>query len=167
MKLNFFLIVTALLMLGKKSEAATTIYVDGGGFSAPYYNFFSDSGLTQPLDIYTGGVNSLLLGETYTFINYSEGHPFYVSDTGYAQAASSLISLGGDGSAVSGIGGAGQSFTLSFNGFNPAANTLTYYCVYHGSMIGTLNVIPEPSGSLILMMSAGLVLVRRRPRSNF
>lgn len=84
MKLNFFLIVTALLMLGKKSEAATTIYVDGGGFSAPYYNFFSDSGLTQPLDIYTGGVNSLLLGETYTFINYSEGHPFYVSDTGYA-----------------------------------------------------------------------------------
>lgn len=44
-----------------------TIYVDTGSFANPYYRFYSNSGLTEPLNIYTGGDDSLLTGQTYTF----------------------------------------------------------------------------------------------------
>ncbi len=165
MKSNILKMTFSTMMLCGISDAATTIYVSGGGFGAPYYGFYSDSGLTQPLDIYSGGSDGLQIGQTYTFVKSATSHPFYVGDNGYNQPSSNLISLTGDGSAASGIGG-GQSFTLSFNGFDPSTDTLTYYCTAHSSMVGTLNVIPEPSGSLLLMMSASLLLMSRRSRPN-
>lgn len=142
-----------------------TIYVDTGSFANPYYRFYSNSGLTEPLNIYTGGDDSLLTGQTYTFTGGSDSHPFYLSNLGVSTPPSSLISLVGDGSATSGIADS-QSFTLSFNGFNPSVDTLTYFCTSHGSMNGTLNVVPEPSVALMVAVGgavgAGLFRSRRR-----
>lgn len=165
MKSNILKITFSTMILCGISDAATTIYVSAGAFANPPYQFFSDSNLTQPLDIYTGGSDSLQIGQTYTFVKSATSHPFYVGDNGYNQTSSPLISLTGNGSAASGIGG-GQSFTLSFNGFDPSADTLTYYCTAHSSMVGTLNVIPEPSGSLLLMVGASVIMVGRRSRLN-
>jgi hypothetical protein len=142
-----------------------TIYVDTGSFSSPYYRFYSNSGLTQPLNIYTGGADSLLIGQTYTFTGGSGSHPFYLSNLGVSTAPSALISLSGDGSVTSGITNS-QSFMLSFNGFNPSVDTLTYFCTSHSSMNGTFNVVPEPSMALMVVVGgvvgAGLFRSRRR-----
>lgn len=147
-------------------QTPTTIYVNGGGFVNPPYNFYSDAALTQQLDIYSGGTDSLLIGQSYTFVKSATSHPFYVGDNGYNQVSSGLITLGGNGSAASGIGG-GESFTLSFNGFNPSVNSLTYYCTAHSSMVGTLQVVPEPSTTALLMIGgiAAAAIYRRRSLS--
>ena len=148
---SIFLVAACGFLLASSSYGQTTIWVDGGNIStSPYYGFYSDSGLTQPLNIYSGGSDSLLIGQSYTFVKSATSHPFYMSDNGYAQVSSSLISLAGNGSATSGIGG-GQSFTLSFNGFDPSVNTLTYYCTAHSNMVGTLQVVPEPSAATLLI----------------
>ena len=148
-------------------QTPTTIWVSGGGFGSPYYNFFSDSNLTQPLNIYSGGTDSLLIGQSYTFTGGSGSHPFYMSDNGYEGVSSSLISLVGNGSAASGITGTNQSFTLSFTGFNPSVNTLTYYCTAHSGMVGTLQVVPEPSTAALLIIGgiAAAAIYRRRSLS--
>lgn len=160
-----FTIAAFLLAPVVSSFALITIYVDGGNFGAPYYKFYSDSGLTQQLDIYTGGSDSLLIGQDYTFIKSATSHPFYLSDLGYGQTSSSLISLVGDGSATSGIG-SGESITLSFNGFDPSVTTLTYYCTVHSVMVGTLQVIPEPSTYALFGggLALAVVMLRRRFR---
>ena len=108
-----------------------------------------------------------MTSQTYTFVKSTTSHPFYMSDLGVQTPPSSLISLVGDGSAASGIGGEGQSFTLSFNGFDPSVNTLTYYCTAHSSMVGTLQVVPEPSSAILLTIGgiAAVVIHRRRSRS--
>ena len=161
------LVAACGLLVSPLSYGQNTIYVNSGGFSSPYYNFYSDSGLTQPLNIYAGGSASLLTSQTYTFVKSTTSHPFYMSDLGVQTPPSSLISLVGNGSAASGIGGAGQSFTLSFNGFDPSVNTLTYYCTAHSSMMGTLQVVPEPSSAILLTIGgiAAVVIHRRRSRS--
>lgn len=149
-------------------QTPTTIYVDGGNLNtAPYYGFFANANLTGPLDIYSGGADSLLTGQSYTFIKSTTSHPFYMSDNGYEGVSSSLISLSGNGSAASGIGGVGQSFTLSFNGFNPSVDTLTYYCTAHSNMVGTLQVVPEPSTTALLITGgiAAAAIYRRRSLS--
>lgn len=160
------LIAACGLLVSSSSFGQNTIYVNGGGFSSPYYGFYSDSGLTQPLDIYSGGSNSLLTSQTYTFVKVATSHPFYMSDAGYEQPSTSLISLAGNGSATSGIGGVGQSFTLSFNGFDPSVNSLTYYCTAHSSMVGTLQVVPEPSSAILITIGgfAAIAIHRRRSR---
>ena len=149
-------------------QTPTTIYVDGGNIStAPYYGFYADAGLTQSLNIYSGGPDSLLTGQSYTFIKSATSHPFYVGDNGYNQQSSNLIAFSGDGSAASGIGGVGQSFTLSFNGFNPSVDTLTYYCTAHSNMVGTLQVVPEPSTVALFTIGgiAAAAIYRRRSLS--
>ena len=147
-------------------QTPTTIYVDAGNINtAPYYGFYADAGLTQSLNIYSGGTDSLLTGQSYTFIKSSTSHPFYVGDNGYNQQSSNLIGLSGNGSAASGIGGVGQSFTLSFNGFNPSVNTLTYYCTAHSNMVGTLQVVPEPSTTALLMIGGVVAAAIYRRRS--
>lgn len=149
-------------------QTPTTIYVDGGNINtAPYYGFFANANLTGPLDIYSGGTDTLLTGQSYTFIKSATSHPFYVGDSGYNQQSSNLIGFTGDGSATSGIGGVGQSFTLSFNGFNPSVDTLTYYCTAHSNMVGTLQVVPEPSTVALFTIGgiAAAAIYRRRSLS--
>jgi hypothetical protein len=161
---SIFLVAACGMLLTPLAYGQTTIWVSSGGFSSPPYNFYSDANMTQPLDIYSGGSDSLLIGQSYTFTGGSGSHPFYVSNLGVGVQPSSLISLVGDGSATSGITGTSQSFTLSFNGFDPSVDTLTYFCTVHGSMNGTLQVVPEPSGAALLMVGgiAAAAIYRRR-----
>ncbi|MBL8048412.1 MAG: cupredoxin domain-containing protein [Chthonomonas sp.] len=60
----------------------------------------------------------------------------------------------------SGTLGNGQSFTFTFT----AAGSYDYMCNFHHDMMGSVNVVPEPS-SILAMGLAGLILMRRR-RSN-
>ena len=71
---------------------SSTIYVSSGSFGSPYYSFYENSNLTGLLDISTGGADSLLTSETYTFVKDSTSHPFYVSDQGY-NAMSSIFNI--------------------------------------------------------------------------
>jgi hypothetical protein len=147
--------------------ASSTIYVSAGSGASPYYSFYQNSDLTGALDIITGGADSLLTSETYTFVKDSTSHPFYISDQGY-NAMSSIfnINIDGDGSYTSGIRG-GESLTLSFNNFNVESDTLSYYCSAHSSMLGSFNVaVPEPSSYAIILGLLGLsmVLTRRKIR---
>ena len=156
--------------LGSTATAlvSSTIYVSGGSFSSPYYSFYQNSDLTGLLDINTGGEDNLLTSETYTFVKDSTSHPFYISDQGY-NAVSSIfnINIDGDGSSNSGIRG-GQSLTLSFNNFNADADTLSYYCSAHSSMVNTFNVsaVPEASSyaAIFSLMTLSMVLMRRKIR---
>ena len=148
---------------------SSTIYVSGGIYStSPYYNFYANSDLTGALDIATGGEDSLLTSETYTFVKDSTSHPFYISDQGY-NAMSSIfnINIDGDGSYTSGIRG-GESLTLSFNNFNVESDTLFYYCSAHSNMIGAFNVsaVPEPSSYAAIagLLGLSMVLTRRKIR---
>jgi hypothetical protein len=163
--LRIFLLAACGLLLASSSYGQTTIYVDSGSFSSPYYRFYSDSSLTQPLDIYSGGADSLLTGQTYTFTGGSGSHPFYLSNLGVQTPPSSLISLVGNGSATSGITGTSQSFTLSFNGFDPSVDALTFFCTNHSSMNGTLQVVPEPSAAILLVLGGVAVAATVRYRS--
>jgi hypothetical protein len=149
---RIFLLAACGLLLASMAYGQTTIYVDSGSFSSPYYRFYSDSSLTQQLDIYSGGTDSLLIGQSYTFTGGSSSHPFYLSNLGVQTPPSSLISMVGDGSATTGITGTSQSFTLSFNGFDPSDDTLTFFCTNHSSMNGTLQVVPEPSAAMLLLL---------------
>ena len=152
--------------------ASSTIYVSagigsGGSGISPYYSFFQNSDLTGALDIATGGEDSLLTSETYTFVKDSTSHPFYISDQGY-NAMSSIfnINIDGDGSYTSGIRG-GESLTLSFNNFNVESDTLSYYCSAHSNMIGSFNVaVPEPSSfaAILGLLGLSMVLMRRKIR---
>jgi hypothetical protein len=145
----------------------STIFVDSGDFPSPYYNFYEDSSLTIALDLTTVEGDSLLTSETYTFVKNTTTHPFYISDQGYNEENLN-ISVTGDGISNSGIGGVGESLTLSFNNFNVESDTLSYYCSSHSSMIGAFNVsaVPEPSSYVTIFGLLGLsvVLTRRKIR---
>jgi hypothetical protein len=148
---------------------SSTIYVSGGSLGAsPYYSFFQNSDLTGALDITTGGEDSLLTSVTYTFVKNSAGHRFYISDQGYEAMSSTYnLTISGDGSYTSGIGG-GESLTLEFNNFNVGTDTLSYYCVAHQGMLSSFNVsaVPEPSSyaAIFGLMGLSVVLSRRKIR---
>ena len=111
------------------------IYVDGGDFSSPYYNFYTDSGGSTPFD---GNLNT---SNTYVFrrLGNAATHAFYISDQGYKQINSGQIDITGDGSAASGITGT-ETLTLKFNDSWDDTNTLFYYCTAHDSMQFTFTV---------------------------
>ena len=112
------------------------IYVSGGNFSNPYYQFYSDSSGNN--EISSLNLNSNL---TYTFRRLDEetSHPFFISDSGVGNDSSSSISIIGNGSATSGISG-DQSFTLTFNKEQTEISELTFYCTSHSSMQSSFNV---------------------------
>jgi hypothetical protein len=114
------------------------IYVDGGQYVSPYYNFYMDYAKTT---IFNG---TLTTNNTYTFqgINISASHPFYISDND--RSASNTIVLTGSGAFQTGITGSG-SFSLSFNGLSTSA-TLNYYCTAHSNMNGSFT-LTSSSGS--------------------
>ena len=125
------------VLLSATSLFATNVYVGFGSFSSPYYDLYSDPAGSTPL-------TALDSNETYTFYRLYNAttHPFYISDVGYRQSSSSKITITGDGSATSGITGT-QNFTLSFNDFDPASDTLYFYCTAHSTMISQFSFGPS------------------------
>jgi uncharacterized surface protein with fasciclin (FAS1) repeats len=121
-------------------DSSNDIYVDGGSMSSPYYTFYTDSAGTTVLTD-----NVLDIMQTYTFhrLNSATSHPFFLSDAGYEQTATTALMLSGDGSATSGITGS-ESFTLSFDPSIPADATLSYFCTVHSSMISQFNLVGFP-----------------------
>jgi len=107
------------------------VFVDGGSMSAPYFNFYTDSAGTTPL-----ADNTLDITQTYNFhrLNSATTHPFYISDAGYGQAATTALMLSGDGSETSGITGS-ESFTLSFDSSITSDATVNFFCTVHSSMV--------------------------------
>ena len=107
------------------------VFVDGGSMSAPYFNFYTDSAGTTPLVD-----NTLDITQTYNFhrLNSATSHPFYISDAGNGQAATTALMLSGDGSETSGITGS-ESFTLSFASSITSDATVNFFCTVHSSMV--------------------------------
>lgn len=146
------------------TSAQVVVWVDAGGFTNPPYNFALDEEFAIPFDIQAGGEDALDINQTYIFrrANEATSHPFYVSDQGQDSEPIN-INLSGDGSTSIGISGA-QSFELSFDGFNPETDTLTYWCTTHSNMVSTFNVIPEPSTYVALFggIVFTIVFLRRK-----
>ena len=105
------------------------VWVSSGRHESPFYVFYSDSQGENQLVNFTINPNN-----TYTFkrLNSATSHPFYISDSGFGQNHSSLISITSDGSAQRGITGS-QQFTLSFNSIIESIELL-YYCSSHSNM---------------------------------
>jgi hypothetical protein len=113
-----------------------SIYVDGGNFNRPYYNFYADkNGTIKLIDL------KLDIKKSYKFerVNNVYSHPFYISDLGYKKASTNAITIEGDGNYNYGITGS-QSFILTFGNTFSNTDTLTYYCSAHNSMVGTFSL---------------------------
>ena len=93
--------------LRSKPKKTIKIFVSAGSFSEPYYTFANKRGKT---------LKSLELDPTqkYRFTRTDKAltHPFYISDQGWNQPATTKIKIRGDGNFNSGIFGA-ETFTLS------------------------------------------------------
>ena len=112
------------------SETIVDIYVDGGSFSSPFYNFYLDPAGREPFNEFNLDTN-----QTYTFHRLKEttSHPFYIATSATDPAS---YSLSGDGSSILGITG-NQTLTLRFADQADASGLLNYYCTAHPSMRGT------------------------------
>ena len=110
------------------------VYVSSGSFSSPYYDFFTDSTGTDPL-------NNIDITQNYKFqrLNDASSHAFYIGDNGYKNPSSAKLSLVGDGTHTAGITGA-SSFTVFFNDGFAVDDTLTYFCTQHQIMEGTFTL---------------------------
>jgi len=112
----------------------THIYVSGGSFSDPHYQFYTDAEGTNE-------ISEIDISHTYTFhrLNDATSHPFYISDMGNGEEPSSKLSMSGDGSSDSGISGS-ETFTVSFGDDFTVDDTLTYFCTVHSSMESTFSL---------------------------
>ena len=121
-----------------------TIYVSGGSFSSPYYQFYSDSAGANEID---GLYLSDAKYEFKMLNNGGQSHPFFISDVGYKQPSNTLT-FTGDINYMMGISGT-QSFIVSLNNL-PTSSPIYYYCTAHSNMISTFNYYntnlnsPEP-----------------------
>ena len=113
--------------------SATTIYVETTGFGSPFYNFYLDEAKTTPFNFVGSGSDSLVAGESYTFIGLNtSSHPFdmYVEDSNSVKTY--LVNNLGTGSS--------QTFTLDAN-IDYSSYTFTYVCRFHGGMNGSFNLV--------------------------
>lgn len=113
--------------------SATTIYVETTGFGSPFYNFYLDEAKTTPFNFVGSGSESLVAGQSYTFIGLNtSGHPFdmYLEDSNNVR--SYLVSNLGTGSS--------QTFTLDAS-IDYSSYTFTYVCRFHGGMNGSFNLV--------------------------
>ena len=115
-------------------DDVTHVYVSGGSFSEPYYQFYTDADGTNE-------ISEIDITHTYTFhrLNEATSHPFYLSDMGYKEESSDKLSITGDGSSDSGITGS-ETFTVSFGDEFTVDDTLTYFCTVHSSMQSTFSL---------------------------
>lgn len=121
-----------LFLLVQAIASATTIYVETIGFGAPYYNFYLDESKTQPFNFVGSGSDSLVAGESYTFIGLNtNGHPFRMYITDSNNQITYLVNNLGTGDS--------ETFTLDAN-IDYSSYTLTYICVFHGGMNGSFNL---------------------------
>jgi len=122
------------------------IWVSGGSFDAPYYQFYTDSDGSQELSSL-----SLDSSKSYTFrrLNEATSHPFYLSDTSYKTNSSNALLITGDGSPSQGIK-VNESFKVEFVTDSAGdIEELLYYCSSHHSMQGNIALFqttqePEP-----------------------
>ena len=113
------------------------LWVSGGSFDAPYYQFYTNAAGTEELTEL-----SLDTDYSYTFrrLGGATSHPFYLSDTGFEEASTDAISINGNGSPSAGITG-DQAFTVSFNENAGDIDDLLYYCTSHSSMQGNIQLM--------------------------
>ena len=119
------------------------IYVDGGSFESPFYNFFDSEG---------DQIDDLIINprDKYTFhrLDGATSHPFYISEIDAPGATGRGIKQRGDGSDEQGIVG-DERFKLRFS--KAARKRLTnetglrYFCTSHPSMTSELSLDAEPT----------------------
>ena len=106
---------------GEEGAGTETYTVTNSGVSAYTINSSSNPTLT------------LQRGGTYTFNISAIGHPFWIKTaqtTGTTDAYSTGVTNNGT-----------DSGTITFTVPNNAPSTLYYICQFHGSMVGTINVV--------------------------
>ena len=119
--------------LRSKRTKPIEVFVSAGSFSKPYYTFKDKKGKT----IKDFELNP---SKKYRFRREDNAltHPFYISDQGFTQPATSKIKLKGDGYFSSGIIGS-ERFTLSIKRKHQedfsASGRLLFFCTSHPSML--------------------------------
>ena len=103
------------------------IFVSGGKFSSPFYNFYNDKQGTQPLQSL-----SFNIFNSYNFyrLNNVSSHPFYIKDS---LGRNKGLNFTGDGSNTSGIKNE-ETFILSFDSDIDLRTSISYFCTSHSSM---------------------------------
>lgn len=133
--------IIPLFFLVQIMVSATNIYVETTGFNSPYYNFYLDEAKTTPFNFVGSGSDTLVAGESYTFVglNIPTFHPFKMLITVDGSSTDLISNLYGNNS---------QSFTLDSE-IDYSTYVLTYMCdVHETSMVGTFNITnPEPLSS--------------------
>ena len=119
--------------LRAKRKKPIEVFVSAGSFSEPYYTFKDKKGRT---------IKDFELdpSKKYRFRREDNAstHPFYISDQGFTQPATSRIKFKGDGDFNSGIIGS-ERFTLSIKKKHQedfsASGRLLFFCTSHPSML--------------------------------
>ena len=120
------------------SRKPIDIFVNEGSPDDPFYRFFNADG--KELKRFKINVS-----RTYRFqrLNQAETHPFFVSDSGVGQQASSQVRLRGEGNVDDGITGS-ERFTFNVRKRHRAAfkreGRLDFFCTSHPSMNGTFAI---------------------------
>ena len=125
--------IIPLYLIMQVIVSATTIYVENTGFSSPYYNFYLDEAKTLPFNFVGSGSDTLVAGESYTFVglNIPSYHPFRMTATTNGTTTVLVNNLYGNNI---------EPFTLDAE-IDYSTYTLTYLCnVHNGSMYGTFNI---------------------------
>jgi hypothetical protein len=106
------------------TTASNTFNVTASGSSAYIINGQSNPTLT------------LTEGQTYTFNVSASGHPFWIKTTQTTGTGNQY----NDGVTNNGVDVGTITFVVPYN----APSTLYYICQFHGSMVGTINIIDVP-----------------------
>ena len=109
------------------------IYVSGGLFDSPFYNFYYDNLGSQLISTLT-----LDIFNTYNFyrINNALSHPFYIKDK---TTSNQGLNFTGDGDITSGINNE-ETFQLTFDSDIDLSESISYYCTTHPSMNYEINL---------------------------
>jgi uncharacterized protein YlzI (FlbEa/FlbD family) len=143
--------IIPLFLLAQVIASATTIYVETLGFGAPYYNFYLDEAQTTPFNFVGSGSDSLVAGETYTFIGLNtSGHPFRMYFEDNNNQITYLVNNLGTGDS--------ETFTLDAN-IDYSTYTFTYVCVFHSGMNGSFNLANASNPEQISSFQTDVLIV--------